>query len=78
MKVDGKSLKCDVCLKTFPCKSVLTKHYRTHTGKKPFACQTFDKKFAQKCNLIQHQATYTGENLLLVKNVIKNFRLNVT
>ena len=57
----SKSFKCDICFKLFRIKSLLTRHYRTHTGEKPFACQVCDKKFAYNSTLIQHQAIHTGE-----------------
>ena len=54
-----KALKCDICLKFFVSKSLLNRHYRTHTGKKPFACKACNKTFARKTTLVQHQATHS-------------------
>ena len=56
---DSKCIKCDVSLKVFYGKSNLERHYRTHTGEKPFACQICDRKFALKSNLVQHQETHS-------------------
>ena len=43
--------------KYFHIKKELKRHYRIHTGEKPFACQVCNRKFVQKSHLVQHQAT---------------------
>lgn len=45
---------CDVCGASFLTKYLLERHWRTHTGKKPFKCPACDKSFNDSSNLARH------------------------
>ena len=55
------SHRCEVCQKSFHCKSTLNSHKKTHTGEKPHVCSICDKSFAHKQSLQIHQATHSDE-----------------
>lgn len=55
---DRNATTCNICLKTFACKSALDIHYRSHTKLKPFQCDVCDRSFSTKGNLKQHLLTH--------------------
>ncbi|KAF2878997.1 hypothetical protein ILUMI_27179 [Ignelater luminosus] len=55
------SYQCHICLKYLSASTALKRHYRTHTGEKPYVCACCDKQFAQKIQLNVHMRTHTGQ-----------------
>ncbi|KAK3914782.1 Protein glass [Frankliniella fusca] len=49
-----RPLECAHCNVKFAWKSVLAKHIRVHTGKKPFGCKGRARRFAKGSNLARH------------------------
>lgn len=56
-----KKHKCTVCASTFESRNKLEKHFRIHTGEKPFKCDVCGKRFRQKTHLRDHIRIHTGE-----------------
>ncbi|KAH3897425.1 hypothetical protein DPMN_021613 [Dreissena polymorpha] len=51
---------CAVCGKTLSSKFQLDTHMRTHTGERPFRCETCGKGFTQKGTLKRHRLILYG------------------
>ena len=49
---------CNVCYKTFACRSALDIHYRSHTKERPFKCDFCDRSFTTRGNMKQHMLTH--------------------
>lgn len=49
---------CNVCYKTFACRSALDIHYRSHTKERPFKCELCDRSFTTRGNMRQHMLTH--------------------
>ncbi|XP_069884600.1 zinc finger protein 585A-like [Dipodomys merriami] len=56
-----KPFECNICGKSFTCKTYLTDHQRIHTGEKPYECNMCGKSFTQKSPLTVHQRIHTGK-----------------
>ncbi|XP_037903632.1 zinc finger protein 429-like isoform X2 [Hermetia illucens] len=65
---DLTSYQCQLCPKSFRDRCDLVKHFRNHTGEKPFQCEICSEKFSDKLKL--------GAHMLLkhdAKNVQKQY-----
>lgn len=58
----GSLYECDKCKKKFINKAKLRRHYRSHSGEKPFKCNICDKTFSQNVNLKTHYKKHEAEN----------------
>lgn len=58
LDASSKATTCNVCYKTFACKSALDIHYRSHTRERPFKCELCDRSFTTRGNMKQHLLTH--------------------
>nr|XP_057938330.1 zinc finger protein 569-like [Doryrhamphus excisus] len=72
-KKTAKPFNCSLCQKEFPCKSMLTRHMRTHTGEKCFSCSDCGKRYMQKASMVKHMRTHTGEKPFRCSDCGKGF-----
>ncbi|XP_069814155.1 ras-responsive element-binding protein 1 isoform X3 [Dendropsophus ebraccatus] len=54
-KADKRKKICTVCSKRFWSLQDLTRHMRSHTGERPYKCQTCERTFTLKHSLVRHQ-----------------------
>ena len=50
----GDDVRCNVCDKTFKSPHNLRRHWRTHTGERPYKCPTCGSAFSQDTHLKKH------------------------
>ncbi|XP_051809086.1 zinc finger protein ZFP2-like isoform X24 [Acanthochromis polyacanthus] len=71
-----KCVECDACGKAFKDRSQLNRHFKIHTGVKPYACSTCGKRFYAISPMRCHERIHTGEKLYPCKICKKKFSTN--
>ncbi|XP_058506344.1 ras-responsive element-binding protein 1 isoform X3 [Solea solea] len=57
-RVDKRKKICGICNKRFWSLQDLTRHTRSHTGERPYQCQTCERTFTLKHSLVRHQRVH--------------------
>lgn len=58
-----RNTTCNICYKTFACRSALEIHYRSHTKERPYQCKVCDRSFTTRGNMKQHMLTHKIRDL---------------
>ncbi|XP_034237065.1 zinc finger protein 235-like isoform X2 [Thrips palmi] len=59
--LDSRQFFCNLCDRRYKKKSHLERHFRVHTGVRPYKCHICEKRFAVRSILKQHIRVHTGE-----------------
>ena len=65
---------CFVCNKTFPYKSSLEGHIRTHMDQRPYQCEICGKAFKRTCDLLTHSRFHDEQKQFECRDCGRRFR----
>ena len=73
-KSTPNSFICFVCNKTFPYKSNLEGHIRTHMDQRPYQCEVCGKAFKRTCDLLIHSRFHDEQKRFQCRDCGRQFR----